>query len=168
MSKSKFVYKLESSIPTTGKYGHFYVTILDLESITSDRICISWQCNLHNDEREGWYACHPKWEHSNYKLRPLLAKMEKAYINSGSEVKEVIDFLRANHIELAIFVSLVNDEQRPLYDGLVSVSEILNGKFARYDNKKKFTIPAGQQVRLIEQIQESQKMIMGPQRKIAA
>lgn len=167
MRKSKFVYKLEKHTPSTERFGHFYVTVLDLENTTSDQICISWQCNLYDNEQKGWYACRPKWEHDNYNLLTLLPKMKKANINWGSSIKEVIDFLHANHIEHTIRIKLVNDQQQHLFEGLVSVSEIIKGKFTRYWNRKKFTIPADQQAQLIEQIQESKKMILEARRTIA-
>jgi hypothetical protein len=155
MKKNEFIYRIYKHTPKYEKHGKLTIEVTNKTSSSSDKIMITWQCDLSEGARPGWYACRSSWEHENYKLLPLLVKMEKAGIVWSSTFEEVINFLHNNNVEHALFINLRDNDFREIFAGKVSISEILKGKFHRYYNRKEFRILADQQKAIIEEIMAS-------------
>lgn len=158
MQNKKFVYRIfKTFTPNPNDVGRLVFQIESIETGGNQQIFFTWMCHLEDQPRDGWFACQAEWKSNiQYDLLPLMKKMEKAYIRSSSTPEEVIDFLHANKIEHCIWANIYDKDQRVIFNGRLSVSEIFNGKFKRYD--KTFIIPADQQNKLIDQIQEEKNL----------
>lgn len=156
MKKNQFIYRIFQHVTPNQQHGCLTIEIKN-KTATTDNITITWQCDLYKNDHK-WYGYKPKWEQENYNLIPLLQKIGKANFRSSIPPTEIIDFLTTQNIEHGLFIKLKDKEIRPTFDGFVSSSEILNGKFTRYD-KEKFSIPAEDQANLIEQMQHQKKAI---------
>jgi hypothetical protein len=155
MKMSSLIYTIAKSLPKKQtELGRLTIEI-HFKTRQLKGLIFNWKCDFMDKRNAGWYDCQLQYRSENLFdllfLLPLLQKIEEADLYDATQVKEVINFLHLNQIEHAIKTKVHNAGGK-VFDGYISVSEIIAGEFENENFEKPFKIPPSQQKKLLNQI----------------